>query len=278
MTITTTPHELHQRIDKGRPPLVLASLWSAEEGGGYGQYNSEHIPTALFCDTALALASTPSSTTGRNPLPTKANVDKWLLKWGLTPEREVVVYDKFRGLFAARAWWVLTWAGMKNVKILDGGQPAWEAAGYEVMGGPGNPRIYDGGQATLGQLPTATIDEVKQHTGILVDCREPNRYAGKKEFLDLKAGHIPGAINLPTRAVLNEDYTFKKPEELQRIFAEHGITADTIDDVIVYSGSGNHSAQVIAAMVISGLAVPRHFVGGWSQWCANPRNPVERSD
>ncbi|MCS4490188.1 sulfurtransferase [Corynebacterium sp. ES2794-CONJ1] len=278
MDILITPQELNARVEGGNAPMILASHWAPTEGGGYSQFRSEHISSARYCDTAHSLASMPSSTSGRNPLPDKQTLDKWFAKWGLTLDREVVVYSRERGLFAARAWWMLKYAGVKNVRILDGGQRAWEAAGYEVLGGPGNPRLHDGEGAEVGNMPVATIEDVKAHKGILVDCREPNRYAGRKESLDLKAGHIPGAINLPTRAVLNEDYTFKDADTLREVFREAGITAETIDDVIVYSGSGNHSAQVIVAMAIAGLKAPRHFIGGWSQWCADPKNPTDRGD
>ncbi|MCS4536022.1 sulfurtransferase [Corynebacterium sp. HS2168-gen11] len=278
MSITMNVTELADRIHAGRPPLILASLWSAREGGGYALYNSAHIPDAFFCDTEFALSSVSMVHKGRNPLPTKAILDKWFLKWGLTTDREVVVYDNFKGLFAARAWWILTWAGVKNVRILDGGQAKWEASGYKLIGGPGNPRVIQGGESQLGHLPVATLADVKAHQGILIDCRERNRFAGRKERLDLKAGHIPGAKNIATRLVLEDDYTFRSPEQLRELFTSMGVTPETIDDVIVYSGSGNHSAQVIAAMVRAGLPVPRHFVGGWSQWCADSRNPVETGD
>ncbi|CAB0621684.1 hypothetical protein CIP107547_02301 [Corynebacterium diphtheriae] len=71
MSITISIDELAQRINKGSNNIILASLWSAHEGGGYAQFNSEHISTARFCDTAAALASAPSSAEGRNPLPTQ---------------------------------------------------------------------------------------------------------------------------------------------------------------------------------------------------------------
>lgn len=277
MTTIISAQELAARVKSGSKQTILASLWAANEGGGYAQYITSHIPTARFCDTARALASVPSSKTGRNPLPTKSGLDQWFDEWGLTGDREVIVYDNHRGLYAARAWWILRWAGVKNVRILDGGQQAWEALGEAVMGGPGNPHTDATVEADPGHMPTATIEDVKAHTGILVDCREPNRYAGRKEFLDLMAGHIPGAINIPAREVLHEDRTFKSAEELKALFDSHGLTNDVIDEVIIYSGSGNHSAQVIAAMEIAGLRPPRHFVGGWSQWCADPSNGVEIS-
>ncbi|AKE42028.1 Thiosulfate sulfurtransferase sseB [Corynebacterium kutscheri] len=272
---TITAQELSERIKAGKKQVILACLWSGEEHGGYDQYNSGHIPTALFCDPANALAGTPSSTTGRNPLPDRDYLNRWINRWGLSGDRQIVVYDNHRGYFAARAWWILKWAGIEDVVILDGGQRAWQKLDEEIVGGPGNITGNSTIRANLGMLPTATIEDVKQHKGILLDTRESNRFSGRKENLDLKAGHIPGAINVPTRELVDEEGLFKTAEELREIFAQKGITADTIDDVIIYSGSGNHSALSIIAMNIAGIGTPRHYIGGWSQWCANPKNPVE---
>lgn len=276
MSILISVEELAERIHAGSNNIILACLWEANTGSGFPAFNSEHISTSRFCDVALALSSVPSSKTGRNPLPTKANLDRWFRRWGLDSKRQVVVYDNFKGLYAARAWWVLKWAGVEDVVYLDGGQKLWEAKGNQTLGGPGNLSTPGDLSADLGHMPTATIEDVKAHNGILLDAREANRFAGRKEFLDLKAGHIPGAVNVPSRDLLQEDGTFKSAEELREIFANVGITS--ADNVIAYSGSGNHSAQAIIAMNIAGIGTPRHYVGGWSQWCADPKNPVERGE
>ena len=223
-TIISTD-ELEYRVRTGKKQIVLASLWEPDEHSNYEHFKAGHIPTARFCDTALALADSPSASTGRYPLPTKTILERWFKYWGLDDTHEVIVYDDKRGFFAARAWWTLKWAGVSNVRILDGGQQEWVRRDYPMAAGPGNPCVYD---------------------------------------------------NIATRAVMNPKQSFKPAEELREIFASHGVTRDTIADAIIYSGSGNHSAQVIAAMNIAGLGTPRHYVGGWSQWCANRNNPVER--
>jgi thiosulfate/3-mercaptopyruvate sulfurtransferase len=275
MTITISVEELDARIRKGQKQTILAAMWDKPGATGKEQFCSEHISTALFCDVGFALAGVPGSSIGRNPLPSKEILDHWISSWGLSPDKQVVVYDNHHGLFAARAWWILKWAGFDNVVILDGGQAEWERKGFNVLGGPGNLAGYsEEFKANLGQMPTATIEEVKAHKGILIDAREANRFAGRKEYLDLKAGHIPGAINIPTRSILDENDCFKSKEELTELFAAHGITPET-KDMIIYSGSGNHSAQVIAAMALVGLEIPRHYIGGWSQWCADATNEVE---
>ena len=251
MSILISPQELNDRIGHGAKTLVLASLWVPQEGGSFQAFRTQHIPTALFCDTAAALAGTPSSSVGRNPLPDPDKLQLWFEKWGLNDARDIVVYDEGKGLFSSRAWWILTWAGVKNVRILDGGMAAWERAGYPLVGGPGNLGRGEAQTVQPGQLPVATIDEVKNFDGLLIDTREPNRYAGRKERLDLKAGHIPGAVSVPTRDLFNEDQSYRPADDIRARFIEAGVTDP--NKVIVYSGSGVHSAQAIAAMHYAGL-------------------------
>lgn len=274
--ITITADELLQRVRGSKKTSIIASVWEPGEGASLSRFQAEHIPNSMFCDASLALADIPSSQEGRNPLPNTDQLQRWFVKMGLNAESAVVVYDHGKGLLAARAWWILTWAGIDNVRILDGGIDAWERAGQPVVGGPGNFPATSTIRPNIGQLPTATLEEVKNHKGILIDCRERSRFSGQKESLDLKAGHIPGAINLPSGELLNEDYTFKTPQEIRQLFDAVGVTSG--ENVIVYSGSGLHSSQMIAAMHHADMPGAALFVGGWSQWAADQSNPVVRVD
>lgn len=275
MTVSISPSTLAESIHSGEKLTVLASFWAPIEGAGGTLFRSQHIPTSLFCDPATELAGVPGSADGRNPLPPLSLLDASFRRWGLNADREVVVYDQGRGLYAARAWWILRWAGIPRVRILNGGFRKWEDENLGHAGGPGNFPHFCNIRPNPGQMPTATIDQVKTHDGILIDARDADRFAGRRELLDLKAGHIPGAVNVPARSLLNEDSTFKSPEELRSIFASVGVTSG--DNVIVYSGSGNHSSQLLAAMEQCGLHGASHYFAGWSQWSANPKNPVERA-
>lgn len=268
--------DLRDAVYHGKKMTLLASHWAPGEGAGYRIFESQHIPTALFCDPSMALSGIPGSQVGRNPLPSLSYLQQWFDKWGIEQDRPVVVYDEGRGLFAARAWWILRWAGLEKVSLLNGGLAAWEDEGHPVVGGPGNFSSPGGTRVAPGQVPCASIDDVRNHQGVLVDAREPRRYAGQREILDLKAGHIPGAINVPVRDLCHDDHTLRSPEEIRTRFAEEGITSG--EDVIVYSGSGNHSSLALLAMESAGLTGAAHYVGGWSQWSANPANPVEHGE
>lgn len=274
-----SPHTLHDDIYRGRRPSLLATFWGPKEGEGEQLYQKEHLPSAQFCDPAAALAGVPSSQEGRNPLPDPRQLQRWFHRWGLPQRGRVVVYDDGAGLLAARTWWILRWAGLENIRILDGGLRAWLADNLPVVGGPGSLPSVNGAVVSPGCMPTADIDDVREHAengGLLVDAREASRFAGRREILDLKAGHIPGAVNLPAHSLQNEDRTFRGVEEIRDILGNAGITRG--EGTIVYSGSGNHSALLLAAMEFAGITGASHYLGGWSQWSADRCNPVEHGE
>ena len=276
MSVFVSANELNERIHSGKKQTILAALWEPVEGKAWSKFQSEHIPTALFCDPAVALAGMPSRENGRNPHPTLDRLQRALSQWGIEDDRPIYIYDTGAGVYAARAWWTLRWLGLTQVFILDGGFRAWDAQGFDTVAGPGAVTVHARYQPTPGSMPMTQIDELEDFSGMLIDARDAARYEGRHELLDLKAGHIPGALNLPageffdreTRLVVDID-------TIRERCAQLGITQNTDPaDLVVYSGSGNHSALLIAAMVNAGLPVASHFIGGWSQWSGNPDRPV----
>ena len=280
MSVFVSAEALNERIKTGQKHTIIASLWEAKEGKAWSKFQSEHIPTAMFCDPASQLAGMPGRAEGRNPMPPIEVVERAVRDWGIEPGRPTFIYDTGNGLFAARTWWILRWAGIEDVHIVDGGFAAWDAAGLETVAGPGNMVVPREVELNPGQLPTATMDDVKGFQGTLVDARSQRRYEGRREVLDLRAGHIPGAVNLPVSELFDSigeqsEVKVKDVGEIRDRFAQLGITHNCQpEEVITYSGSGNHSALLLAAMAHAGLPVITHYVGGWSQWSANPGNPV----
>lgn len=277
MSVFVASEDLREQIRTGKKLTVLAALWDAREGNAWSKFQSEHIPTAQYCNPAEHLVGTPGSQVGRNPLPSTQRMQDSFRAWGIESGRPVVIYDTGSGEFASRAWWTLRWAGVEDVHILDGGFPAWERAGFETIAGPGPVSVRTELDVAPGHLPTASIDDVRAFKGMLIDARDTPRFVGRRERLDLKSGHIPGARTVPVEDLFTEGRMIKPAEEILETMAKFGITHETDPaEAIVYSGSGNHSSKLLAAFAHAGLPVLTHYIGGWSQWSANPKNPVER--
>ncbi|WP_342318517.1 sulfurtransferase [Corynebacterium mayonis] len=276
MSVFVSVEELHERIASGPNQSVIAVLWEAEETKAWSKFQSEHIPTAQFCDPSHALAGLPGRQVGRNPMPSISTLTKAARSWGLHKATPTYIYDSGNGLYAARAWWLLRWLGIDDVYIVNGGFHAWEAAGFDTVAGPGNITVSSRVEPQPHSMPTKTIDEVKSFAGLLIDARGTSRYSGRRELFDLKAGHIPGAVNLPVTGLFERStYKIKSTDFVRDRFFDIGVTQNTDPArAVIYSGSGNHSALLLAAMEHVGLPVPCHFVGGWSQWSADRSNPV----
>lgn len=277
MSVFVSPEDLREQIRTGKKLTVLASLWDAREGNAWSKFQSEHIPTAQYCDPSEHLVGTPGSRVGRNPLPSPERMQESFRAWGIEANRPVIIYDTGAGEYAARTWWTLRWAGVHDVHILDGGFAAWARHGFDTVAGPGPVSVHTELEVAPGQLPTADIEDVKQFKGMLIDARDTSRFVGQRERLDLKSGHIPGARTVPVDSLFTEEGLIKPADEILEVMAKFGITHNTDPaEAIVYSGSGNHSSKLLAAFEHAGLPVLTHYIGGWSQWSADPKNPVER--
>ena len=275
MTTSISVQELRDKIAGGGRIVVVDARWSRAKKP-YDSYATAHIPLAVFCDPELDLAGVPSREAGRNPLPDIERVRDAVRRWGVRSEHLVIVYDAGDGLFASRAWWILRWAGLENVRVLTGGLAAWEADGNETAFGPGNLPRPGTIAVSEGNMPVASLDDVRtwSERGILVDAREPSRFEGRSERVDLQAGHIPGAVNLAARSLQNADGSFLPVEQLRERFASVGIEDGR--NVAVYSGSGLQSSLFIQAMEEAGITGAALYVGGWSQWAGDPSLPIVR--
>jgi thiosulfate/3-mercaptopyruvate sulfurtransferase len=274
--VLITTSELANLIDAGHPPVLLDVRWALGDDRGRDRYHEGHIAGAVFVDLDAELADPATPRSGRHPLPDIARLQDSARRWGISGNETVVAYDETGGLAAARAWWLLRWAGLTEVRLLDGGLPAWLAGGHPVAAGPGaEPRP---GTVTLeaGHMPTVDIDTaaaVPSH-GTLLDARAAARYRGEEEPVDPRAGHIPGAVSAPTTENLREDGSFRPADQLAARFAKLGVKGGRASgDVAVYCGSGVTAAHEIAALAIAGIDAAL-FPGSWSQWSADPERRV----
>lgn len=268
-----TAEQLLLAGNRGDVKLVLLDVrWKLGEDGGHRDYLRGHLPGAVFVDFDHELAGPPSRQDGRHPLPSAQQVQRLVARAGIEPDSTVVAYDDWGALAAARAWWVLRWAGVPRVLVLDGGLAAWSRAGGTLPRGEVTPGRGTASVST-GALPVLDADTAGMlaRTGVLADAREPERYRGESEPLDSRAGHIPGAVSLPTRANLAEDGTFRAAPVLAERFTGAGLTPGA--SVGAYCGSGVTAAHLLLAMRVAGIDGVL-YPGSWSQWSADPARPA----
>jgi thiosulfate/3-mercaptopyruvate sulfurtransferase len=270
--------ELRKRLAReDRRPLVLDVRWVLGDPRGYEHYTERRIPGSVYVSMNTDLAAEPRPQEGRHPLPSPEHFQAAARRWGLGQGRSVVVLDDNGGMSAARAWWLLRWAGHQDVRILDGGLKAWTDAGYE-LDGPDTPiPVPEPGDVVLGAGHMPTLDMAAAAAfpaaGVLLDARAGERYRGEQEPVDPRAGHIPGAISAPTAENLQDGGRFKDPRQLRARFEALGVVAGKPDAVAVYCGSGVTAAHEVAALAAAGIHAAL-YPGSWSQWSNHPDRPV----
>lgn len=271
MALLITPHELSALLARRAPVHVLDVRWRLDRPEGRPAYLDGHVPGAVFVDLDHELAEHRNPQDGRHPLPPVAVLQTAARRWGLRDGDTVVAYDDWSSLSAARAWWMLRGSGVADVRVLDGGIRAWAAAGLALDTGDVQPPA---GDITLHEITAGVvgIDDAARwpEHGVLLDVRAAERYRGDVEPMDPRAGHVPGAINLPS--ALHVDHgRFRDPETIRHTFARAGVTAST--PVAAYCGSGITAAHTAFAGALAGIDVTV-YPGSWSQWSNTPDRPV----
>ncbi len=255
----------------GPPPVLLDVRWRLLGPPPAELYAAGHLPGAVAVDLDADLAGPPGAG-GRHPLPDPADLQAALRRFGVRADSAVVAYDDGDGSSAARAWWLLRWAGHGGVRVLDGGFAAWTAAGLPTTtevpaAAPGDVVVRPGGMPVLDAAGAAAVAA----RGVLLDARAAERFRGEVEPVDPVAGHVPGARSAPLSGNVGPDGRFRSPQELRRRFAELGVTGDA--EVGAYCGSGVTAAQQVLALELAGFRAAL-YAGSWSEWITDPARPV----
>jgi thiosulfate/3-mercaptopyruvate sulfurtransferase len=253
------------------------ALMDAEHGRR--SYAQSHLPGARFVDMNSDLSAQHiKGKTSRHPLPPRATWLATVCRLGITPNNLVVLYDDGGGSSSARMWWMLQWLGHANVRVLDGGWQAWQAAGLATTAEVPVPyaAAADHYSALAPRMQLLLAEQVDGTQQLLLDARDRPRFRGEVEPIDPVAGHIPGAQCSPfADNLLEPNGCFKSAAELRQKFA---VAASSSKPVVCYCGSGITACHNILAMAVAGLPMPALYAGSWSEWITDAKRPVAVGD
>jgi len=262
---------LAQLCISAEPPVLLDIRWVAGKVDHQG-YLDGHLPGAIFIDLDVELAGQPGIG-GRHPLPSAQALQELWRRVGINSGGAVVVYDTRDSSVAARAWWLLRWSGLSNVRVLDGGFQAWASdPGRLVEKGQGSAASPGDVNVQAGGMPVVDDDRasvIARGGGTLLDARAVARFRGEIEPLDPIAGHIPGAVNLPLTELLTTDGHFLDHQQIRGRFESILGPAGSVEagEVAASCGSGVTACHLILAAATIGRQIAL-YPGSYSGWLA----------
>lgn len=265
-----TTARLRELLQGDAPLTVLDVRWSLH-GTDRSAFDAGHVPGSWFVDLDTDLAD-PPGVGGRHPLPAADRFAAVMRAAGTSRHVPVVVLDQRDGTSAARLWWMLRLHGHPDVRVLDGGFDAWVSDGGPVSTAP-TPLMPGDFVAAGGHVRVvdAAGAEHLARTGLLLDARSVDRYAGRDEPVDPVAGHVPGAVSAPTTDNVGLDGRLLAPEVLRERFERLGVGDDV--EVGAYCGSGVTAAHEVLALEVAGFEAAL-YAGSWSDWITDPQRPV----
>jgi len=264
------------------PGLRVADVrWYLPHLGKRGgeEYAQGHIPGAVFVDLERDLANPAGSGPGRHPLPSAPNFQEAMARAGVGPQTHVVAYDDFGGAIAARLWWLLRSFGHPRVSVLDGGIPRWILEGRAVEGGAASP-VRSAEAFVARTQPGWVVDREavrrwsRDPRALVLDARAAERYEGRVEPVDPRAGHVPGARSAPfAENMLDEPAPRMLPRAaLRERYQRLGAAGAT--PVVAYCGSGVTACHTLLALHLAGLPDGLLYEGSWSDWSSDPTLPA----
>lgn len=268
--------ELHANLDDENLVIVDGS-WHLPHANRdpYFEYASGHIAGARFFD----IDEIADRTSGLpHTLPTNQHFANSVSAMGITNSSHIVVYDATGMFSAARVWWMFKSYGALNVQVLDGGLPAWKSAAFGVTDKMPSP-IPAQFEANLNPDRIASLKQMREHvqngTTQILDARGAGRFYGQEAEPrpGTRAGHMPGATNIPFASLLNGDGTFKSNEELKEHLTALGLKHEV--PTVATCGSGVTAAIILLALELIGKGDAQLYDGSWAEWGSLKDTPVE---
>lgn len=267
---------LRELLTDGSTVVVDCRFNLAKPEKGRADWLAGHIPGAVYAHLDADLSAPVQPHTGRHPLPETGVFAEFLASAGWSSEKLLVAYDDGANAISARLWWMMRYYG-KPSALLDGGFRAWLEAGYPTESGL--PSVSRSVPEPLQPDPRMIVsadsisENLRSGEEPVVDARAPERFSGKIEPLDARAGHIPGSLNRPFTENLDASGRFRSPLDLKSDF--QALLGKAGEEKVVHTcGSGVTACHNLFAMELAGLGGSRLYPGSWSHWIRDPERPV----
>jgi thiosulfate/3-mercaptopyruvate sulfurtransferase len=244
-------------------------------------YDTEHVPGAVNFSWTTQLQDQI-----RRDIISQADFESLLSRSGITPDTHVILYGDNNNWFAAYGFWIFKYYGHENVSLMDGGLKKWKLENRPLTAQvpayvPTSYRI-----ASINSNYRADRDYVKERLSrkgfALVDVRSPAEYAGEiiappgMSETAQRAGHIPGAVNIPWSQAVAEDGTYKPKSELAKLYIEKGVPVNG-DEIVTYCRIGERSSHTwVVLKYILGYQNVRNYDGSWTEWGNLISSPIKK--
>lgn len=243
-------------------------------------YKAGHIPGAInsgwqpFTD----MEGKQPGDKGWGTLLQKSKLSEVISKFGIDGSKTVVLYSA-----APEGWgddgriaWTLRVAGLKNVKILNGGWKLWKAKGCPTNKDVPTPTATGYTISAIDESLNTTTEYIVQNSDKIkiIDARETKEYAGATDFGEKRGGHLPNAINITWSKIFNEDGTFKDQKSLEELFTSYGITKD--DEIVTYCTKGIRSAHLALVLRMAGYDRAKNYDASFYEWAGDSSLPLDK--
>ena len=263
-----SPSKLNEIINNDNLKIIDCRWYIKDKRKGKQEYMKGHIPGAIYFDLEK---NSDSDNPIPHMLPKKAKFVSFLIKNGVSPDNDIVIYDQIGFFCSSRIWFTFAYFNFKNIKILNGGIKYWNEHNFKLCVKEKTTFIKQKIRLKEKKKMVANHEYVRKKTKdkktLIIDARSKKRFLGLEEEprKNLKKGNIPGSINIPSTSLVDKKGRFLSKSILKKKF-EKQVNFSFIKEIICTCGSGVTACNIIFGLNLLGVQNLKLYDGSWAQW------------